>query len=196
MPTRLSCAALIVLLAGAGRAPAAAPPTGAEPARFFETRVRPILQAHCLQCHDSAKARGGLSLTSREALLQGGTRGPAVSPGRPGDSLLLQAVSHRDLKMPPKGKLSPAQIDTLERWVKMGAPWSKAASVARSGPPPVDAQARQFWSFRPVVRPGVPAVKRADWARTPIDAFILARLEAAGLKPAPAAAPESLLRRV
>src|SRR5262249_54050383 len=146
MPTRLSCAVLIVFLAGAAPAFAAGPPAGPESARFFEARVRPILQAHCLQCHGSVKARGGLSPTSREALLQGGTRGPAVSPTRPGDSLLLQAVNHRDLKMPPRGKLSAAQIDTLERWVKMGVPWPRAATVARRGPPPVDAQARQFWS--------------------------------------------------
>src|SRR5262245_44696516 len=113
MPPRLACAGLMVLLAAAARAVAAAP-ADAEPARYFESRVRPILQAHCLQCHDGGKARGGLRLTSRDALLQCGTRGPAVSPDRPGDSLLLQAVNHRHLKMPPKGKLSQAQIDTLE----------------------------------------------------------------------------------
>jgi hypothetical protein len=195
MRLRFSCSALMVFLATAVRAGGAAPP--AEPVRFFEARVRPILQAHCLQCHDGPKARGGLRLTSRDTLLQGGTRGPAVSPDRPGDSLLLQAVNHSGLKMPPKGKLPQAQIDTLERWVRMGAPWPKATmAIARQGSPPVDAQARQFWSFRPVVRPSVPAVKQADWARTPIDAFILARLEAAGLSPAPPAARESLLRRV
>jgi mono/diheme cytochrome c family protein len=196
MPPRLSCAALVVLLAGAARAAAAAPPPDAESARFFETRVRPILQVHCLQCHDSSKARGGLSLTNRESLLQGGTRGPAVSLDKPGDSLLLQAVQQRDLKMPPRGKLSPAQIDILDRWVKMGVPWSGTTIAARRGPPAVDAEARQFWSFRPVVRPDLPAVKRADWVRTPIDAFLLARLEAAGLQPAPPAAKTSLLRRV
>jgi mono/diheme cytochrome c family protein len=187
----------MVLLAAVARAGAAAPPADAGSARFFEASVRPILQTHCLQCHGGAKARGGLSLTSREALLRGGTRGPAVSPGKPGDSLLLQAVNHRDLKMPPRGKLSQEQIDTLERWLGMGAPWPTASTaVARRGSPPVDAQARQFWSFRPVVRPGVPSVKRAEWARTPIDAFLLARLEAAGLQPAPPATRESLLRRV
>src|SRR5262249_42295137 len=95
------------------------------------------------------------------------------------------------------GKLSQAQIDTLSRWVKMGVPWSEGAAVAkRHGPPPVDEQARNFWSFRPVARPKVPEVKNTSWARTPIDAFVLAKLEAAGLSPATAVSKTSLLRRL
>jgi hypothetical protein len=163
-------------------------------ARFFETRVRPILQAHCARCHDGKKARGGLRLISRAALLRGGDRGAAVSLDRPADSLLLRAVHYKDLKMPPTGKLPEAQLDALDRWVKMGAPWP--ASVARrAGPPPVE-EARAFWSFRPVIRPRLPAVRQREWVRTPIDAFILAKLEGAGLHPAAPASKASLLRRV
>jgi mono/diheme cytochrome c family protein len=172
-------------------------PSRAEGARFFDTQVLPILQAHCVTCHGGEKVRSDLNLTSREALLKGGKRGPAVSLDTPEESLLLQAVNQLDLKMPPKGKLPQAQIDILSSWVKMGAPWSETTvAVKRHGPPPVDDQARNFWSFRPVVRPPVPAVKRSYWVKTPLDAFVLAKLEAAGLQPAPPAEKTALLRRV
>jgi mono/diheme cytochrome c family protein len=191
---------LILLLCVTGVRPAAGaePPSPAEGARFFATQVQPLLQAHCATCHGGDKVRSGLKLTSREALLKGGERGPAISLDRPAESLLLQAVNHKDeLKMPPKGKLPQAQIDVLSRWVQMGAPWPEGAPlVQRPGPPQVDEQARRFWSFRPVVRPRPPAVRKADWVRTPIDAFLLARLEAAGLEPAPPAARTALLRRL
>jgi hypothetical protein len=137
-----------------------------------------------------------LSLTSRAAALRGGEHGPVLVSGKPAESLLLKAVSHTgDLKMPPKGKLAAAQIDVLTKWIEMGAPWP-AGEIRPAGPPPVDEQARNFWSFRPVGRPSVPAVKRADWVKTPVDAFILAKLEAAGLAPAPPAPKTVLLRRI
>ncbi len=189
--------ALVLLFALAAPARAADPP--AEPARFFETQVQPILQAHCLACHGGEKKiRGGLRLTSRNAILEGGDSGPAVSPDRPEESLLLRAVNHQDLKMPPKGKLPQAQIDVLARWVRMGVPWVEgtAAAAKRHGPPPVDDQARRFWAFRPVERPAVPEVRDRAWVRNPIDAFVLAKLEAAGLRPAPPADKVALLRRV
>jgi mono/diheme cytochrome c family protein len=171
----------------------------AEQAKFFETQVLPILQANCFSCHGAEeKIRGSLRLTSREGLLKGGDSGPVISLEKPDESLLLQAINHSDdLKMPPKGKLSQAQIDALTRWVKMGVPWSEGATIVkRSGPPPVDDKARAFWSFRPVARPKVPEVKNKDWVKTPIDAFVLAKLEAAGLQPAPPAAKTALLRRI
>jgi hypothetical protein len=99
--------------------------------------------------------------------------------------------------MPPKGKLPETQIDILRRWVNMGAPWAEKTTLAgRHGPPPVDEQARGFWSFRPIVRPSLPPVRQADWVRTPLDAFVLAQLEAAGLEPAPPASRTALLRRL
>src|SRR5579871_280147 len=145
--------AVAVLLSQAGPGNAAAPP---DEARAFESQVLPILKAHCFACHGGEKVKGGLRLTSREAVVRGGDSGPAVSLEKPEQSLLLRAVNHDELKMPPKGKLAQAQIDTLVRWVRAGVPWSGAAVVAvRSGPPPVDETARSFWSFRPVVRPAV-----------------------------------------
>jgi mono/diheme cytochrome c family protein len=166
--------------------------------RFFETEVWPLFKTHCLGCHGSDKARGGLQLTGRAALLKGGDRGPAVSLDQSEESLLLQAVRQTgELKMPPRGKLAPEQIDVLSRWVKLGAPWSDGVTTAkRAGPPPVDDRARAFWSFRPVTRPQEPKVKNAAWVKTPIDAFVLAKLEAAGLQPAPPAEKSALLRRL
>ncbi|HXG08307.1 MAG TPA: c-type cytochrome domain-containing protein, partial [Gemmataceae bacterium] len=128
---------LFLLVAGGLFAAGAEPTTSAERTRFFETEIQPILQAHCISCHGGEKTRSGLNLTSREGLLKGGERGPAVSLDKPDDSLLLKAVNqHDELKMPPKGKLAQAQIDTLARWVRMGAPWSEGTSARRHGPPP------------------------------------------------------------
>src|SRR5262245_60002672 len=192
MPARLVMVALC-LLAAATRPTAADGSTSAEGAKYFEAHVRPVLQTHCVSCHGGEKVRGGLWLPSRDAARMGGDTGPAVAPGKPADSLMIKAVSHgSELKMPPKGKLAQAQIDALTKWVEMGAPWP-AGEIRHAGPPPVDDRARNFWSFHPVVRPSVPAVKRADWVTTPIDAFILAKLEAAGLQPAPPADKTSLL---
>lgn len=171
-----------------------------EQAKFFETQVRPVLQAHCFSCHGGEKKiKGGLRLTSRELLLQGGDSGPAVSLQKPEESLLFQAIHYQNLKMPPRGKLPQAQIDLLTRWVKMGAPFAEGAAsqpAARHGPPAVDDQARNFWAFRSVARPPVPSVKNRGWVRNPIDAFVLARLEAKGYQPASPADKLSLLRRL
>src|SRR5262249_33511714 len=173
----------------------------AEQAKFFETQVLPILQAHCLACHGGEKkVKGGLRLTSRETLLKGGNSGPAVIPAKPEESLLVQAIHYQDLKMPPKGKLPQAQVDILTRWVQMGAPYAEGVvgpqTAARQGLPPVNEKARAFWSFKPVVRSAVPQVKDPAWVRNPIDAFVLAKLEEKGFRPAPPADKVSLLRRV
>jgi mono/diheme cytochrome c family protein len=193
---QVACSFLVLLAFGARRSAGADQSATPEQARFFEASVRPILQAHCVPCHGGGKLKSGLDLTSRRGLLKGGDRGPAVSLDDPEESLLLQAVNYQDLEMPPKGKLARAQVEALTRWVKMGAPWPASAATATGhGPPPVDDRARRFWSFRPVARPSVPEVKGRDWVRTPIDAFLLAKLEAAGLPPAPPCSKTSLLRR-
>src|SRR5216683_5493077 len=182
--------------------PSSKPPSSVEGNKFFESQVQPILKANCFSCHGGEeKIKGKLRLTTREGMLKGGDTGPAVSLEKPEESLLLQAVNYAsdDLKMPPKGKLPQAQIDVLARWVKMGAPWP--AEVAKTkpdkhGPPEVNAETMNFWCFRPVKRPEVPAVKNAAWATNPIDHFILAKLEANGLQPAAPASKTALLRRV
>ena len=203
--TKTRVSVVVLLLATLGFAPAA--PT-AQPERkftdaelsFFEKEVRPLLQAHCLNCHGgSDKVKGGLKLTARAAIIAGGDTGPAVTLDKPDGSLLLQAVNYAgdDTHMPPKGKLPQRQIDVLAKWVRMGLPYAEAkADAARHGPPPVDDKARGFWAFRPVKRPAVPKVKDAAWVHNPVDAFVLAKLEAAGYRPAPPADKATLLRRV
>ena len=193
---RLSGFLIAVLAFGWATPLVADGPPSTDGVAFFESKVRPVLQGRCVDCHGGGTRKGGLDLTSREGLLKGGDRGPAVSLEAPRESLLLDAINHRELEMPPKGKLPQADLDALGRWVEMGAPWPAGVLTSKAGPPPVDDRARAFWSFRPVARPEVPAVRRAEWARSPIDRFVLAKLEAAGLDPAPPASKTSLLRRV
>jgi hypothetical protein len=171
---------------------------------FFETKVRPLLVEQCYQCHSSQakKLKGGLLLESREALLKGGDSGPAIVPGQPDKSRLIEAVSyqHVELRMPPKGKLSASAIADLASWVKMGAPWpsEKGAGRPTAVKEEFDLQKRkqQHWAWRPIQPHAPPAVRDGTWPRNPIDAFILARLEAQGLKPASRAAKRTLIRRV
>jgi mono/diheme cytochrome c family protein len=197
-----SCLTALILVLPRGPVLAAEPRAkefSANDAAFFETEVRPLLKAHCLKCHGGeARIKGGLRLTSRADVLKGGDSGPVVSLDEPEASRLLKAVNYAgDLRMPPMGKLTPPQIAVLTKWVTLGLPYIEPPSgAARHGPPKVDEKARGFWSFRPVARQAVPQIKDTAWAKTPIDAFILDRLEAAGLRPAPPAPKTSLLRRV
>ncbi|HEX5009917.1 MAG TPA: DUF1553 domain-containing protein [Planctomycetota bacterium] len=196
--------------AAPGAEPASAAPPDAAPAptdhdalQFFEERVRPLLADSCFKCHGPAldKVKGGLRMSGREALLRGGSRGPALVPGQPEESRLVEAVSwtDADLSMPPDDKLSAEQIATLTSWVAMGAPWPAdesappAAEHAESTGPDI-AAGRTWWAFKPVVRPEPPAVD-ASRVANPIDAFVLAKLDAAGLKPNPRADRATLARR-
>ncbi len=167
---------------------------------FFEKHVRPVLVRHCYECHSATEDNGGLRVDSRQALLTGGDSGPAIIPGKPGESLLIEAVRYgnRDLQMPPRNALSPDQVSRLEEWIAMGAPDPRRVPVE-----PLPAMAgmsiedgRRFWSFRPPAQPPLPAVERQSWIRSPVDAFVLARLEAAGLTPAPPSDKRTLIRRV
>lgn len=157
----------------------------------FLAEVKPIFEKRCAVCHSAQVRSGGLVLASRREVLAGGNRGPAVAPGRPDESLLIEAVRGSGaLKMPPGGKLPSNEIAALERWVRDGAKWTA------SEPSNASAAGSAHWSFRPVQRPAPPAVARVDWARNPIDRFILARLESAGLAPSPEAVRATLIRRL
>ena len=195
------CGGLVFGAAGAGQAIG-----DAEKLKFFEAEVRPILAQHCVKCHGGEeKIKGGLRLTSRAAALKGGDLGQIVVPGEPGKSLLVEAINYKNdkLQMPPKGKLPQAQIDVLTRWVEMGLPWTPGADehAEASAPTRVEKKATieeeiaRWWAYQPVRRPDVPAVKDAAWVKNPIDAFVLAKLEANDLKPAPPADKLALLRR-
>src|SRR5579885_560826 len=175
----------------------AKPATPAEAAEFFEKRVRPVLVENCQACHGDKKQRGGLRLDSRAALLKGGENGPAVAPGDPGKSRLIQAVRHAgDLKMPPKKQLPAEAVEALAAWVKMGAPWPETPQAAQGDPLSPAAARDRHWAFRPVRKPVLPAVRHEGWVRTPVDRFILARLEEKGHRPAPPADRRTLLRRI
>ena len=175
-----------------------------EAVAFFEKSVRPILVQHCYECHAEDEANGGLLLDSRAGWLRGGDTGTAITPGSPETSLLVEAVRYRnhDLQMPPQGRLADDQVAVLEKWVSLGAPDPREGTVA--GPAPTGMtieEGRKFWSFQPVADPPVPnfadsGARRKAWVRTPIDAYILSRLDQNGLKPAPPADRRALIRRV
>jgi mono/diheme cytochrome c family protein len=166
---------------------------------FFEKKIRPVLVENCYKCHSAQaeKVKGGLLLDTREAVLKGGDTGPALVAGDPEKSLLIKAVRYadEDLQMPPKNKkLSAEQIADLEAWVKMGAPDPRTNGVKVASSVVTD-QARKHWAYQPVRSPSLPAVKNTKWVQSPIDRFILAKLEAKSLTPSPRADKRTLIRR-
>ncbi len=185
------------VLFGSSRPAVATGPT-LEGSEFFEKKIRPLLVSQCYECHSAGKKkRGGLLLDSRITALKGGDTGPALVPSKPDDSLLIKAISYLDdLKMPPRKKLTDEQIADLTAWVKMGAPWPGGdAKVAADTT--FDLQKRkEHWAFQPITHPVAPQVKDTAWPRNDLDCFVLAKLEAKGLKPAAPADKRPLLRRV
>ncbi|HIG82362.1 MAG TPA: DUF1553 domain-containing protein [Verrucomicrobiales bacterium] len=189
--------AIIVSLTVLGGAVNAADLAGIE---FFEKKIRPVLVSECYKCHSAEKKiKGELRLDWRGGWQKGGESGAAIIPGRVGKSLLIQAIRHADadLKMPPKKKLSAAQIADFEKWVAMGAPDPRTTSKATEEEKELDlAAARKFWAFQPVRKLPAPKVKQTDWPRTDIDRFVLAALEAKGIGPVRDADDLTLLRRI
>jgi mono/diheme cytochrome c family protein len=168
---------------------------------FFEKEVQPILKANCYKCHGEEKPKGGFSLLTREAIQKGGDLGPAVVAGKAEEGNLYKAIHWKDgLEMPPKGKLKPAEIDVLTKWIKADLPMKDAAGAA---PPKHEAkggvvteEAKRFWAYQPVKRPAVPALKALkDQVRNPIDNFVLSKLEEKNLTPSTPAGKIALLRR-
>lgn len=163
-------------------------------AAFFEKNIRPLFVKQCLSCHsaESQPVMGGLRLDTREFTIKGGTRGPAVIPGKPADSLLLKAVQHSAgaLRMPPGPKMKDADAAVLAQWIQMGAPWGSSPATTTAASPKA-----QFWAFVPPNEPTIPSVSDTKWVRSPIDAFLLAALEAKGLRPAKPADKRTLIRR-
>ncbi|MFI5460363.1 MAG: PSD1 and planctomycete cytochrome C domain-containing protein [Isosphaerales bacterium] len=171
-----------------------------EPAatEFFEKEVRPLLVERCQPCHNAQKSKNGLRLTDREAILKGGDGGQAVVPGKPEESLLIRAVRYLDEpKMPPKKRLSDADIAKLQRWVALGAPWpavDKKEMRTPAGVSVTEAQ-RRWWAFQPVRDEPPPAVENDSQSRNEIDRFLLAELEQRGMRPAPPADRRKWIRR-
>lgn len=174
--------------------------TSDEKNQFFETQVRPPLLKHCAKCHGAKEQNGELRVDSLAALLKGGDRGPAIVPGKAGQSLLIRAIRHddEDLQMPPEGKrLDKQTIAALVKWINDGAAWPKG-DVASASSSPIDRLEEiraSHWAFQPITRPEPPAVHNTAWMRNAVDRFVLARLEAAGLTPSPRADRRTLIRR-
>ncbi len=190
----------VALLATLARGATAAATLPAEQIEFFESKIRPIFAEACYKCHSSeaGKSKGDLLLDTRDGVRKGGATGAAIVPGDPEKSLLIEAVRyrHEDLQMPPPddgGRLSDDKVALLEEWVKMGAPDPRIGGK----PHPMDlTAARRHWAFQAVTSPRVPAVKGLDRVATPVDAFVLQKLEEKQLTLSPPADSRTLLRRI
>ena len=159
------------------------------PEDHFEKKVRPLLIERCVKCHGPETSRSSLRLDSYEGAIKGGKRGAALVPNAPAESLLLKVVRRQgDLKMPPDGPLSTREISDLELWIKQGAVYPKSNKIVRG--------TAEHWSFQPIKQHSVPKVKNSAWVRNPIDAFILSKLETAGIAPSKQADKRTLIRRV
>ncbi len=171
-----------------------------EQIEFFEKKVRPVLVARCQTCHNPEMKAAGLDLTSAEGFAAGAGGKPIITLGHLDHSRFLAVIGYDEtIKMPPTGKLDAGELQDLTVWIKMGAPWPGAGAMPVVKPraaawAPTEEQ-KKFWAFQPVKAYQPPRVARAAWIKSPIDRFILAKLEAAGLQPARRADKLTLLRR-
>jgi hypothetical protein len=187
--------ALLLFAMAVGAAPAP------EDVEFFEKKVRPIFAAKCQMCHSAQIKTAELDLSSAEGFVHGGASGPLVNTEKPAESSLLKVISYDEkLKMPPMAKLAADEIAALTEWVERGAPWPGAAEVAviekKAAQVAFTAEQKAYWAFQPIADPAPPAVKDTSWTRSPVDQFVLARMEEKGLTPEPAADKATLLRRI
>src|SRR5688572_16748199 len=174
-----------------------------EAAPNFQSEVRPILEKHCFKCHGPEKQKGGLRFDTKEGAFKAGDSSEkSIVPGHASQSRLIKLVSSKDdgERMPSKGEpLSAAQIDLLKRWIDSGAEWlevNASTSVAARSEMIVTDEDREHWSYLPLTSPPLPAVANAAFIRTPVDHFILARLEEKGLSPSRQAGAQKLVRRI
>jgi mono/diheme cytochrome c family protein len=180
------------------------PTFAAADVEFFQTKVRPLLEARCFECHgpDAKEPKGGLSLASRTTTLKGGDSGPAMVPGKPAESLLVKAINYIDFEMPPKSRLPEGEVAILTEWIKRGAPWSKQDAPVKEAKLeafPLAERKASHWCWKPIGHfqpPNVAASIRDADSVTDIDRFILAKLTEKGLSPASPADRRALLRRV
>jgi len=169
---------------------------------FFENKIRPLLIERCFDCHNEDTQESALRLDSLQAMLDGGERGPAIVPGEAKNSLLIHAVNHSEaeLQMPEGDKLLAQEIKDLAKWIDDGAIWPGAAVATRkesaSEGPLFTEEEKSFWAFVPPKLPEMPSVRDEVWVQSDIDRFVLAKLEANELEPAPPASKRSLIRRV
>jgi hypothetical protein len=170
---------------------------------FFESSVRPILVEHCYECHsaEAEDVEASLLLDSKAGWMTGGDSGPAIVPGKPKESLLVEAVHYQEdviSGMPPKSKLPQKKIDILEQWIAMGAPDPRTESGSLSPVESFDLNSRvaEHWSWQAIESPKPPRTSNQQWSDSRIDLFVLSKLDQAGLKPALPADKRTWLRRV
>jgi len=181
-----------------GSTAAVAAPSDREAMRFFENEIRPLLAGECYECHGPDKSKNGLRLDHRDLILEGGDSGAAVAPGDPEKSLLIEAVrgGDPDFHMPPKNPLRPDQVEALEQWVRLGAPWpDEAVTRSETDEDGFTAEDRDWWAIQPLADVDPPR-SGDDWAKNPVDRFVARRLEEQDLDPAPPAGPVELVRRL
>ena len=174
-----------------------------EPGDFFEKRIRPILMTNCAPCHNPKSLVAKLDLTTAEGFARGSENGALLDPANPEKSRLLRVIAYTEtIKMPPKSKLRPDEITALTEWVKLGAPWPNTPAVQPKGNlTPITStrefttEEKAFWAYQPLANIAPPKVKLRSWVKSPIDAFVLQKLEQKGLTPAPPADKLTLLRR-
>lgn len=166
---------------------------------FFEKEVRPLLVKRCYECHTGKEPKGGLLLNARDAIIAGGETGPAIKPGNPEESLLIESINYAGFyNMPPKSKLPKAEVDIFTKWVKLGAPWPAGESAAEKPTSKFDLSARKatHWAWRPLADPAVPKVVDNEWPKDDIDRFLLHKMEGKSLTPNSPAEKRVLIRRV
>jgi hypothetical protein len=169
-------------------------PLAAQDFEAFEIHVRPVLVAHCVKCHGDQKSEGGLRITRRQDLIQGGESGPALIPGKPEESLLVEAIHYESLEMPPEEPLTPKQIAAIESWIADGAPWPDATTLRPATG--LTEHDRAWWCIQPIMDPVVPPADPDGWCQNEIDRFIYASLAQKGLIPAGIADRDTLVRRL
>lgn len=200
--THFCCASAAVAVVGFGNAVADdLAEITANQRTFVASKVVPLLESRCFECHKGPKEpKGGLLLTSRSAVLRGGESGPAIVPGKPDESLLIEAIRYEGFEMPPRTRMPPAEVDILVKWIADGAPWPAELDAHTQDIPadefPLADRKRNHWSWQPIADPIPPTVNNADWCAVPADAFVLARLEKIGLQPAQDADRRTLIRRL
>ena len=189
---KIHCALLLMIWWGWGH-----PLSADDGVVFFEQHVRPILVEHCFKCHsDQFEQKAGLVLDSRQGWLTGGENGPAIVPGEPDRSLVIQALQYAgELDMPPAGKLPDQQIKAIEKWISMGAPFPSGSTATTAMSERLKV-AQKHWAFQPLSSQPAPDIQLRSWPRNDIDRFILAKLESRNWHPAAAADKETLIRRV
>jgi hypothetical protein len=197
--SRVALARRVVLaLAVLGAATAGSASVPGQPAGLpqFEKDILPVLTARCLKCHGEVRPKAGLDLRTRAGMLKGGESGPALVPGASARSLVYEMVHKGEMPPGKEGKLTADEVARVKAWIDGGAPAAPAGEPADPGGRTITEEDRKFWAFQKPVRSPVPRVRQAERVRTPIDAFILAKLESAGLSLSPDADRPTLLRRV